>query len=151
MTQFNRYNNPKPYKGFKVTQGKGFNRYQLNGSELLFLDKNPKAPLDGYIHCTTSSVQVMTNDVKEHRVPLAVDLLACKKWYEMDPSLIFADIEIFQEMHRLDPLSLMWGIDPSGQEGFKALLDAFLSRLDLSAECLASIAVLSARYEGGAE
>lgn len=88
---------------------------------------------------------------KNGRVPLALDIAACERWYESDPSLIFADIEIFQEMHRLDPISLIWGIDPSGQKGFKAVLDMMISKMNLSAKTLKAIESMSAQYVGGAE
>ena len=54
-------------------------------------------------------------------------------------------------MHRLDPLSLIWGIDPSGQKGFKAVLDMMISKMTLSAKALKAIESMSAQYVGGAE
>ena len=129
-------------KGLKVIQGKGFTRLKINGSTLTILDAPPKNNIDGHLYCNmnTDALPVVSDAGNEETVPLSLDINGCKRYYESNPSLIFEDIYIFQELFKLDSKVTLYGINPSGNKGANDLLERILDELDLSEPTLSTIA-----------
>ena len=130
-------------KGLKVIQGKGFTRLKINGSTLTILDAPPKNNIDGHLYCNmnTDALPVVSEDTET--LLLELNVAECERYYEINPSLIFADIESFRELYRVNPGVCLYGINPTGSKGWKALLDKILSVVTLSIETRAIIKKMS--------
>ena len=122
MTQFSK--SGKSSKGFGSSRTDGFQT------------------LGDYLHCNTDT----TYSTKSHSIPLYVDLVACAKAYEVNPSLLFSDLETHRELNKLDPMYLPWGFNPQTAVGFWSIFRKMIENLTLSDACTKSIQALTRDY-----
>ena len=95
--------------------------------------------LGDYLNSNTSSAQ-------GHSIPLYMDLVACAKAYEVNPALLFSDLETHRELNKLDPMYLPWGFNPQTAVGFWSIFRKMIESLTLSDTCTKSIQALTRDY-----
>ena len=95
--------------------------------------------LGDYLNSNTSSAQ-------GHSIPLYIDLVACAKAYEVNPALLFSDLETHRELNKLDPMYLPWGFNPQTSVGFWSIFRKMIENLTLSDVCTKQLQILTRDY-----